>query len=85
MEIVSKSEAQERAKALRTIPDSVIAEINNEIAKGYASNSAYMTFSRPSGMSTITWKALADAITSKGYVVKAEACQREGEWLRILF
>jgi hypothetical protein len=83
MEIISKSEAQTRAKALREIPDSVLEEINANIAKGYALGSNSVSYSKPDNMAEVTWRALCDAIVSKGYKVKAESCQREGQWVRI--
>lgn len=83
MEIISKSEAQTRAKALREIPDSVLEEINMTISKGYALESSSVSYTKPHNMAIITWRALCDAIVSKGYKVKAESCQREGQWVRI--
>lgn len=83
MEIISKSEAQTRAKALRDIPDDILEEVNSTIAKGYALASTSVTYSKPDNMAEITWRALCDAIVAKGYQIKAESCQRAGQWVRI--
>ncbi len=83
MQILSKSEAQKQAQALREIPDCIIRQINQEIAKGYASGSKQAIYSRPHDMVRITWLALADEIRNKGYDVKAQSEQRDGEWLTI--
>jgi hypothetical protein len=83
MEIVSKSEAQKRAQALRDIPDVILEEINTNIAKGYALGSKSITYSKPESMAEITWRALCDAIMAKGYTIKVESCQRDGQWVRI--
>lgn len=83
MEIISKSEAQAIAKQMRDIPDIVIEDVNKAIAKGYANDLPSITFPKPGNMNEIVWRALCIAITNKGYVVKAEQCQREGQWMRI--
>jgi hypothetical protein len=83
MEIISKSEAQKRAAVLREIPDSIIQAVNAAIAEGYAQGCKGVIYSRPQGMERITWTALADSIGSKGYTVKSEASQHDGDWLTI--
>jgi hypothetical protein len=80
MEIISKSEAQAIAKR---IPDTVLEEVNMNISKGYALGSNSVSYSKPHSMEEVTWRALCEAIMMKGYNVKAESCQREGQWVRI--
>lgn len=83
MEIISKSEAQAIAMRMKNIPDEVLEEINMTISKGYALESSSVSYSKPDNMAEVTWRALCDAIVSKGYKVKAESCQRDGQWVRI--
>lgn len=83
MEIISKSEAQAIAKRMKNIPDEVLEEINMTISKGYALESSSVSYTKPHNMEEITWRALCEAIRVKGYKVKAESCQREGQWVHI--
>ena len=84
MEIISKSEAQAIARRMRdNIPDEVLEEVNMNISKGYALESSSVCYIKPHSMEEITWRALCEAIRVKGYKVKAESCQREGQWVHI--
>lgn len=83
MEIISKSEAQAIAKQMRDIPDIVIEDVNKAIAKGYANDLPAITFSKPGNIDETVWRALLVSVSNKGYTVKAESAQRDGQWMRI--
>lgn len=83
MEIISKSEAQAIAKRMKNIPDEVLEEVNMNISKGYALESSSVCYTKSHSMEEITWRALCEAIRMKGYKVKAESCQRDGQRIRI--
>lgn len=82
-QIFSKSEAQAQAKALKVLDDQIILDVNQLLAEGYANGMKKVTLSRPRGMTDLQWKALAEIIHDKCYIVNAESDQRDGEWYTI--
>lgn len=81
--IYNKSEAQARAEAMKTLSDDVISDANQIIVQGYAHGVNVATFRRPHDMTDPQWWALTTMIEQKGYKVKNESCQGDGEWVVI--
>lgn len=81
--IYSKSEAQAQAEAMKALSDEIIRDANQVIVEGYANGAKQVTFSKPHDMTTPQWRALGTMLEQKGYKVKAESCQRDGQWYTI--